>query len=398
MSTLKEKLKEFKLSSFSIQNKTSVYVLTFIVLLVGLISYNTMPKESFPEIKQPTIYVGTAYPGNSPIDMENLVTRPIEKELKSLKGVKKFTSTSIQDYSTIIVEFELDVEVSKALQDVKDAVDKSMVDLPTDLPADPNVFELDFSEFPVMNINLSGNFPYDVLKDHAEYLEEEIEKFPEVSEVDIRGLLDKEVEITVDRYKMEASRISFNDIENAVRSENVSMSGGDILSISGDRQNRRSLRISGEFKDFNEIENIIVKDEKQEIVYLRDIASVSFGPVEPTSFARLNKKPVVFLDVKKKSGENLINASVKIKEFIAKAQKNRLPKTLDFIATVPAKAFEDADTRTISFKAGPREMNMSGAEYLALYALPNFYFHVTTAYNILRHNGVDIGKRDYLGA
>lgn len=333
MSTLKEKLKEFKLSSFSIQNKTSVYVLTFIVLLVGLISYNTMPKESFPEIKQPTIYVGTAYPGNSPIDMENLVTRPIEKELKSLKGVKKFTSTSIQDYSTIIVEFELDVEVSKALQDVKDAVDKSMVDLPTDLPADPNVFELDFSEFPVMNINLSGNFPYDVLKDHAEYLEEEIEKFPEVSEVDIRGLLDKEVEITVDRYKMEASRISFNDIENAVRSENVSMSGGDILSISGDRQNRRSLRISGEFKDFNEIENIIVKDEKQEIVYLRDIASVSFGPVEPTSFARLNKKPVVFLDVKKKSGENLINASVKIKEFIAKAQKNRLPKEMDVVIT-----------------------------------------------------------------
>jgi len=333
MSALKEKLKEFKLSSFSIQNKTSVYVLTFIVLLVGLISYNTMPKESFPEIKQPTIYVGTAYPGNSPIDMENLVTRPIEKELKSLKGVKKFTSTSIQDYSTIIVEFELDVDVSKALQDTKDAVDKSMVDLPTDLPADPNIFELDFSEFPVMNINLSGNFPYDVLKDHAEYLEEEIEKFPEVSEVDIRGLLEKEVEITVDRYKMEASRISFNDIENAVRSENVSMSGGDILSISGDRQNRRSLRISGEFKDFNEIENIIVKDEKQDIVYLRDIATVNFGPVEPTSFARLNKKPVVFLDVKKKSGENLINASVKIKDFIAKAQKNRLPKEMAVVIT-----------------------------------------------------------------
>lgn len=333
MSTFKEKLKEFKLSSFSIDNKTSVYVLGFIVLLVGFISYNTMPKESFPEIKQPTIYVGTAYPGNSPVDMENLVTRPIEKEIKSLKGVKKFTSTSIQDYSTIIVEFELDVDVSKALQDVKDAVDKSKVDLPADLPADPNVFELDFSEFPVMNINLAGNFPYDVLKENAEYLEEEIEKFSEVSEVDIRGLLEKEVEITVDRYRMEASRISFGDIENAVRSENVSMSGGDILSISGDKLNRRSLRISGEFKDYNEIENIIVKDEKQEIVYLRDIATVSFGPVEPTSFARMDKKPVVFLDVKKKSGENLINASENIKSFLKEAQKNRLPKDMNIIIT-----------------------------------------------------------------
>lgn len=333
MSTLKEKFKEFKLSSFSIENKTSVYVLTFIILLVGLIAYNTMPKESFPEIKQPTIYIGGAYPGNSPVDMENLVTRPIEKELKTLKGVKKFTSTSIQDYSTIIVEFELDVEVSKALQDVKDAVDKAKVDLPADLPADPNVFELDFSEFPVMNINLSGNFPYDVLKDHAEYLEEEIEKFPEVSEVDIRGLLDKEIEITIDRYRMEASKISFGDIEGAIRNENVSMSGGDILSISGDRQDRRSLRISGEFKDYSEIENIIVKDENQEIVYLRDIATVSFGPVEPNSFARLDKKPVVFLDVKKKSGENLINASESIKAFIKKAEKERLPKEMKVVIT-----------------------------------------------------------------
>ncbi len=326
-------LKEFRLSSFSIQNKTSVYVLTLIVFLVGLISYNTMPKESFPEIKQPTIYVGTTYPGNSPVDMENLVTRPIEKEIKSLKGVKKFTSTSIQDYSTIIVEFELDVETDKALQDVKDAVDKSMVDLPNDLPADPNVFELDFSEFPVMNINLSGNFPYDVLKENAEYLEEEIEKFPEVSEVDIRGLLEKEVEITVDRYKMEAAKISFNDIENAVRAENVSMSGGDILSISGDNLNRRSLRISGEFTDYRQIENIIVKDENQDVVYLRDIANVRFGPVEPTSFARMNQKPVVFLDVKKKSGENLINAAENIKGFLKEAQKNRLPKDLEIIIT-----------------------------------------------------------------
>ncbi|MBI1222486.1 MAG: AcrB/AcrD/AcrF family protein [Bacteroidetes bacterium] len=363
MSAFKEKLKEFRLSSFSIDNKTSVYVLGFIVLLVGLISYNTMPKESFPEIKQPTIYVGTPYPGNSPVDMENLVTRPIEKEIKSLKGVKKFTSTSIQDYSTIIVEFELDVDVTKALQDVKDAVDKSKVDLPADLPADPNVFELDFSEFPVMNINLSGNFPYDVLKENAEYLEEEIEKFPEISEVDIRGLLNKEVEITVDRYKMEASRISFNDIENAVRSENVSMSGGDILSISGGRMNRRSLRITGEFKDYREIENIIVKDEKQEIVFLRDIATVSFGPVEPTSFARMDRKPVVFLDVKKKSGENLINASESIKSFLKEAQKNRLPKEMKIVIT------NDQSKRTIDMVSNLENSIISGVILVVLVLL-----------------------------
>lgn len=333
MSTFKEKLKEFGLSTFSINNKTSVYVLTFIVFVVGLISFTTMPKESFPEIKQPTIYVGVAYPGNSPVDMENLVTRPIEKEIKSVKGVKKFTSTSIQDFSTVIVEFELDIDPAKALQEVKDAVDKSKQDLPADLPADPNVFELDFTEFPVMNINLSGNFSYDVLKENAEYLEDEIEKFSEISEVDIRGLLDKEVEITVDRYAMEAAKISFSDIENAIRAENVSMSGGDILSITGEMQSRRSIRVTGEFNNYEEIKDIIIKDENQEIVYLRDIATVSFGPVEPTSFARLNHKPVVFLDVKKKSGENLIDASVKIKNFIAEAQEKRLPKDMSVVIT-----------------------------------------------------------------
>jgi len=326
-------LKEFGLSSFSINNKISVYVLIFIVSLVGFVSYQSMPKESFPEIKQPTIYVGVAYPGNSPVDMENLVTRPIEKELKSLKGVKKFNSTSIQDYTTIIVEFDLKVEVSKALQEVKDAVDKAKVDLPSDLPADPNVFELDFSEFPVMNINLSGEYPFDVLRENAEFLEDEIEKLPEISEVDIRGLLEKEVEISIDRYAMEASELSFQDIENAIRGENVSMSGGDILSVTSDSKNRRSLRITGEFKDYKEIENVIVKDENQQIVYLKDIATVNFGPVEPTSFARLDGQTVIFLDVKKKSGENLVEASKKIRTLLEKAQQNRLPKGMKVVIT-----------------------------------------------------------------
>src|SRR5690606_32379355 len=143
-------------------------------------SYIAMPKESFPEIVIPTIYIGTPYPGNSPIDMENLITRPIEKELKSVNGVKDITSTSIQDYSTILVEFNPEVEVSRALQDTKDAVDKAKSELPTDLDTDPNVMEINFSEFPIMFINLSGNYTMDELKEYGEYLEEEIEKLTEI--------------------------------------------------------------------------------------------------------------------------------------------------------------------------------------------------------------------------
>lgn len=327
------KTKTFGLSDFAISNKTSVYILIFIIVVLGLMAYGTMPRESFPEIVQPTIYIGTAYPGNSPSDIENLVTRPIEKQLKGLKKVKKFTSTSIQDYSTIIVEFESDVPPKQALADVKDKVDKARSELPQDLPADPNIFELDFSEMPVLNINLSGDFTYDELKTYAEYLQEEIEKIPQISQVDIRGLVDKEVEIAVDLPGMEANQISFSDIENAIKGQNISAGAGDILSIGGTGFTRRSLRITGEFQSPQEMENVIVKNEFQRVVYLRDIAHITFGPKEPTSFARLDGRPVVMLDVKKKSGENLVAGVDAIHEVLKKARGSKLPETLKVTLT-----------------------------------------------------------------
>ncbi|MCS6981601.1 MAG: efflux RND transporter permease subunit [Flavobacteriales bacterium] len=325
--------KTFAPSSFALRNKTSVYMLVVIIFVAGLMAYSAMPRESFPEIVQPTIFIGTAYPGNSPVDIENLVTRPIEKELKSLKKVKKFTSTSIQDYSTIVVEFESDVSPSKALADVKDKVDKARTALPQDLPSDPDVFELDFSEFPILNVNLSGPFTYDELKTYAEYLEEEIEKLPQISQVDIRGLVEKEVEIAVDLPAMEANKINFNDIENAVRTRNISSGAGDILSISGEGFARRSLRIAGEFENPAELENVIVKNEFQRVVYLRDIAQVRFGPIEPTSFARLDGQPVVMLDVKKKSGENLVQGVDAIRRLLDEARQKKLPRDLKITLT-----------------------------------------------------------------
>lgn len=330
---MSNKFREFKLSSISVNNRTSVYVLTVLIFIIGLMAYNSMPKESFPEIKQPTIYVNTIYPGNSPIDMENLVTRPIEKEINTINGIKALKSTSVQDVSVIIAEFELDVDPTEALNDIKEAVDRAKSELPGDLPQDPNVMELDFSEFPVMNINLAGDYPYQRLKQYAEYLEDEIENLPEISGVDISGLQEDEVEISVDKIKMEALEISFRDIEGAIAGENISMSGGDIQTIEGTDINRRSLRVDGEFKSMVDLENIIVKNEFQNIVYLKDIAKVNFGPKESVSFARLDSKPVLALDIKKKSGENLLNAADKIKIIIENAKKNEFPKDLSVVIT-----------------------------------------------------------------
>lgn len=221
-------IKHFGLSVWAVANRTSVYVMMAIIVIIGLISYIGMPKESFPEVKQPTIFVNTAYPGNSPIDIENLVSRPIEKEINTIDGLKKLTSTSIQDFSIIVAEFELDNPTAEMLQEVKDAVDRAKADLPSDLPTDPNISELNFSDMPVMNVNLSGDYDQSKLKEFAELLQDKFESLPEVSAADISGLTEEEVEIAIDRVKMESLEISLSDIENAIRGENITMSGGDI--------------------------------------------------------------------------------------------------------------------------------------------------------------------------
>ena len=321
--------REFGLTSLAIKNRTTVGVLTFIVFLLGMISYVNMPKAAFPEVSMPTIYIGTTYPGNSPLDMENLITRPIEKEINTISGVDEIKSTSIQDFSTIIVQFESDVVVEKALQDVKDAVDKVKKDLPSDLDQDPNVFELNFSEFPVMNVNLSGDYNLEQLNDYAEYLEDEFEQLKEVSKVEIRGVQEREVRIHIDLHKMEALNMGFGDVEKAIGQENVTISGGNIL----DNGTRRTVRVVGEFDSPDEMENIVIKNKDQKLVYLRDIAVVEFNYEEASSFARQRGEQVVMLDVVKRSGANLLDLSDKVNVIIEDAQKNVFPEGLSLTVT-----------------------------------------------------------------
>ncbi|MCM2301857.1 MAG: efflux RND transporter permease subunit [Flavobacteriaceae bacterium] len=319
--------KEFKISTWSIYNKMTVFVIIAMIFIAGIISYTSMPREAFPEIVVPEIYVSTPYPGNSALDIEKLVTRPLEKEINGISGVDEIISTSIEGYSSIQIKFDFSVTPTEALRKVKDKVDAatSDKDFPKDLPADPNVQELNFAELmPIMNINLSGDFSMDQLKEYGEFLEEEIEKVPEISKVEIRGIQDKEIEISVDLYKMETSQISFNDIGMAIQNENMTVSGGDLL----ENGIRRNVRVIGEFKSPKEIENIIVKQENNNIVYLRDIAVVSFKEQEKQSFAREFSQPVLMLDVTKRGGENLINASEQIDAIIAKAKEEYFPENL----------------------------------------------------------------------
>lgn len=318
-------IREFGLSSFAVDNSTSVFIVVLLIILMGASAYMTIAKESYPEIVLPTIRVGVAYPGNAPLDIENLITRPIEKELNSITGVNEINSTSVQDYSNVIIEFDIDVAVEKALREVKDAVDRAKGDLPNDLPREPEVLELNFSNFPIMNINVSGSENLDVLKNYAEYLQEEIEKLSEITRVDISGVPDKELTINVNIYELESRVLNFEDIENAIKSENLTMSGGDLLTD----DLRRNIRIVGEFKSLEEIENIVINYEDGNTVYLKDVATVKFGYEDRESYARVETKPVVILDVIKRSSENILDASAKINKLVADAKEKKFPKELE---------------------------------------------------------------------
>ncbi|MDD4644455.1 MAG: efflux RND transporter permease subunit, partial [Bacteroidales bacterium] len=298
-------IRDFKLTTLALKNKSTVYLLAAMLLIFGVISYVTMPKELFPEINYPTIFVQTPYPGNSPEDIENLITRPLENELQSVDGIKSLKSNSLQDFSMIFVEFQTNIDVKSALLEVKDAIDKAKSELPTDLMTDPAAIDFDFNSLPILNVNLSGEYSISQLKGFAETLKDEIERIGEVSKVDISGADDRKILIEVDLPRMEALGLSFTSVESVMRMENMSVSGGEIKI----GQTRRSIRTDGEFKTLDDIKNLIIRQDPNNTVYLKDIATVTDGFADKKSFARLNGQSVVTLKVIKKTGENLISAT-----------------------------------------------------------------------------------------
>ncbi|MCA6421526.1 MAG: efflux RND transporter permease subunit [Flavobacterium sp.] len=321
--------KEFGISSWAIENRVTVYIFTLLVTITGLIAYTTMPREDFPEIIENKVYISSVFPGNSAEDVEKLIIKPLEKEIKNISGVEKVTASSFQDYGMIIAEFSDKVSIEEAKTKIKDKVD--IVKADTDWPnldngskVEPSVFELNISEeVPILNINLKGNYTTQQLKKYGEKLQDDIEEIPEVKKVDILGVDDKEVEIAVDIFKMTAAQVSFDDIQNAVKYENMTLSGGNLIS----QGSRNNIRIVGEIKNPKELENIIVK-HNYGTVYLKDIAEVSFKEKEKTTYAREKGKEVVMLNVKKRSGQNMISAIEQVKEKLKLAHENYLPKDL----------------------------------------------------------------------
>jgi multidrug efflux pump len=326
-----DKFKDFIVTTWAIRSKTFIYLIMIIVSAWGVRQFITLPKEQFPDIVIPTIYVSTIYTGTSPKDMENLVTRPIEKQIKAITGAKinKFTSTSQQDYSAIVVEFETDVKTDVALQKVKDAIDKSKQDLPTDLTQEPTALEVNLSDQPIMYVNISGDYDQQRLKKFADDMKDRLEDLPELNRVDIVGAPEREFQINVDNYKMRATNVTFDDISNAVKNENLDISGGQL-----DVGNmKRNLQLKGQFHTAQDIQQIIVRSPNGGgAVYLKDIATVKDTIKDRESYARLDHKNVVTLNIIKRSGENLINTSEDVNKTV-EDMKLTLPKDLTVVIT-----------------------------------------------------------------
>lgn len=323
---------KFNPSNWPINNRTSIYVLTIIITLIGLVSYINLPKEQFPEVKFPQIIVQTINPGTSPENMENLVSKPIEKQLKNITGIKKVTSNSFQDFSVVIAEFNTDVKVDKAKQDVNDAVDKAKSDpngLPKNLPNDPEVKDIDVSEFPIRFVNIYGNYDVNRLEKYADMVKDRIEGLKEIKRVDKVGGLDREIQINVDLFKMQAAQLSFRDIQSAIAYENIEATPG-LVKVDGEQ---RIISLKKVFKSADEIGNVVVKNPMGASIYLKDIADVRDSYKEQESFARLNTKNVITLNIIKANGQNLIDASDKIDAIIAEMKKADLPKELNVVVT-----------------------------------------------------------------
>jgi multidrug efflux pump subunit AcrB len=319
----KRKYKEFRVASFAIDHPTSVMVMTVILILMGLMSYDRVPKEMAPEIVIPFILVNTVYAGVAPGDIETLITQPLEDELNTIGDIKTITSISAESYSMISIEFLAGMDMNEALQRVREKVDIAKPELP---PAaeEPEIVEINFSDFPVMQVNIAGDYSLVRLREVAEDLQDRLEQVPSVLEARLVGGLEREVQVDVDLAKLKFYGVTFDDVIDAVRFENVTVPGGSI-DVGGVKF---LVRVPGEFEETAPLADIVVETRSGRPIYVRDVATVDFGFKERESLARLDGDPVISLAIIKRAGDNIIETADAVRAVITEFEPDFPPGTV----------------------------------------------------------------------
>ncbi len=299
-------------NEIALKRQVTVLALLVFIVVAGLYAYITLPRESFPDITIPYVFVTTTYEGVAPQDMEKLVTIPIERKLKGISDVEELRSTSAEGISTVAVKFLPDVDLDDALQKVRDKVDQAKPDLPDEMPDDPVIKEVNFSDLPVIRVVLSGPFSLRRLQTFAEDFEDRFESIPGVLDALISGGLEREIHVEFDLDRVRAYNVPFSSLISAVRQSNVNMPGGS-MDIG---QGKYTVRVPEEFEHPSEIFSVVafVRDGKP--IYLRDVATIKDSHKDPITRSRMNGRQSVTLGIQKRSGENIVRVTDEVKRAV----------------------------------------------------------------------------------
>ena len=330
------KLKEFPVTSLAIRHPTSVVVLMLILIVGGLVSYLQVPRESMPEIVIPNIIVTTVYGGVAPGDIETLVTQPLEDELNTIADIKVIASTSREGVSSINIEFVAGMDMTEALQRVREKVDLAKPELPSGAN-DPQIFEINTSQFPIMQVNIAGPYNQVRLREVAEDIQDRFEQIPSVLEAQLSGGLEREVHVDVDLAKLKFYGLAFKDVSDAVRGENVTVPGGSI----DVGELKYLVRVPGEFEATSAIGDIVIETRAGRPVYVRDVAIVDFGFKERDSYARLDGFPVISLAIVKRSGANILDTADAVRAVLAEVEPSLPPETVTKITADQSNDIKD---------------------------------------------------------
>jgi len=317
------------LSDAAIRNRTTVFVLIFLITVVGAWCYHTLPLEAAPDVQTPFIVVSTVYEGVSPADVESAVTNKIETQLTGLKGVKEVRSASDEGISIITIEFLPNVKVDAAMQYVRDKLDLARRDLPTDIEA-PTLTEFNIADMPIMMVNISGPISPWRLKLIGDDLEDAIEeRIPEVLNVDVLGGLEREIRLEMLADRVAMYRLSIPELVGLVPSEHVNISAGG-LDTPGTKFN---VRVPGEVHDPGDIDGFMLATRNGKPIYLTDVAEVLDTFKDRTSYSRLDGAESITISVQKRIGANIVDIVDKVGAILAEARKIA-PKGVKFEITL----------------------------------------------------------------
>ena len=333
-------------------SRVIIGILVFI-LVAGTISYITIPKEATPDVNIPFIYISLSQKGVSPEDSERLLVKPIEDEVKTVEGVKEVRSTAYSGGGNVLLEFNPGFDADKAMEDVREKVDRAKGDLPSEAD-EPTVNEVNVSAFPILLISLSGDLPDRTLQDLAEFLQDEIETIPSILEAKIGGKRKEQVDIIIDVRAIEGYDINLNTLISIVNQNNMMVSAGEQDTGDGSF----SIKVPGLYENLEDVLDTPIKVFGDSVITFRDIAKVKRTFEDRKSFARVNGKNSVTIEVSKRVGENIIETVNQVRKVVNDAQKT-FPQNINI-------SFSQDSSKYIKDMLGSLQNNVIAAIILVL--------------------------------